>query len=129
MHIDHIAIWTQDLERLKTFYETYFGAQAGPKYTNPRNGYQSYFLTFTNGSRLELMVRPDIPLSLNDIQSQFTGFIHISLAVGSMEMVDELTQRLAAAGYPIMDGPRRTGDGYYESQVLDPDGNRLEITV
>jgi len=129
MYIEHIAIWTQDLERLKTFYETYFAAQPGPKYVNPAKQYQSYFLCFDSGARLELMFRPDIPDTQDDPVAQFTGYIHLAMAVGAETAVDELTARLRADGYPVLDGPRRTGDGYYESVVLDPDGNRIEITV
>lgn len=129
MQINHIAIWTRDLERLRAFYEEFFGAVSGPVYVNLAKQSQSYFLSFEIGPSLELMTRPDIPASLNDPEKQFTGYIHVSISVGSKEKVDELTQKLKEAGYPVMDGPRLTGDGYYESAVLDPDGNRLEITV
>jgi lactoylglutathione lyase len=127
--IDHIAIWTSDLERLKAFYETYFQAAAGPKYTNPKRQFESYFLSFPTGPRLELMYMPAIPPSRNDIDAQFTGYIHLALGAGSQAEVDALTGRLRADGYRVLDGPRRTGDGYYESAVLDPDGNRIEITI
>ncbi len=129
MHIEHIALWTHDLERLRAFYETYFGAAAGPRYFNQRRGFASYFLTFASGARLELMQMPGIPASRDDPLAQFTGYIHLAVATGSPAQVDELTGRLRAAGYTVLDGPRRTGDGYYESVVLDPDGNRVEITV
>lgn len=111
------------------FYETYFAAQAGPKYVNPAKQYESYFLRFDSGARLELMFRPDIPSIQADPVTQFTGYIHLAIAVGSEMGVDELTRRLQADGYPVLDGPRRTGDGYYESVVLDPEGNRIEITA
>jgi lactoylglutathione lyase len=129
MHIEHIAVWTRNLEGLKTFYETYFQARAGAKYANPGKGFESYFLTFASGARLELMRMPAIPASLNDPQRQFTGYIHLAVSVGSPAAVDDLTARLARDGYPVVDGPRHTGDGYYESCVMDPDGNRVEITV
>jgi lactoylglutathione lyase len=129
MHIEHIAIWTQNLEQLKEFYSHYFQAEAGSKYTNPDKGFQSTFLTFSSGARLELMTMPSIPDSRNDPETQFTGLIHIAISVGSKEGVDSLTTRLRQDGYPILDGPRPTGDGYYESVVLDPDGNRVEITI
>jgi lactoylglutathione lyase len=129
MQIEHIAIWTGDLERLKSFYEYYFQARTGEKYVNPAKKFESYFLTFTSGPRLELMARPDIPASRNDVETQFTGYIHLAMAVGSKDQVDALTERLKQDGYRVVDGPRRTGDGYYESVVLDPDGNRVEITV
>jgi lactoylglutathione lyase len=129
MKIDHIAIWTADLERLKTFYQTYFLTVAGNKYANPAKQFESYFLTFPDGGRLEIMARPDIPANKNDPDKQFRGLIHLAISVGSLETVDALTTRLGKDGYKIVDGPRRTGDGYYESSVLDPDGNRLEITI
>lgn len=129
MHIDHIAIWTTDLERLKTFYETYFDARAGDRYTNPRTGFESYFLTFATGARLELMRRPDIPASRDSVAAQHLGLIHFAIALGSEAAVDRLTARLRVDGYPILDGPRRTGDGYYEATLLDPDQNRLELTA
>ncbi len=129
MRIEHVAIWTHDLERLRSFYETYFEGRANTKYFNPRKQFESYFLIFADGARLELMQMPSIPVSQNDTQQQFTGYIHVAFSVGSREAVDALTDRLRRDGYRILDGPRTTGDGYYESSVLDPDGNRIEITV
>lgn len=129
MRIEHVAIWTKDLERLKAFYMTYFGATVGEKYENKNKQFESYFLTFASGARMELMRRPDIPETLNDPIRQFYGLIHIAFSVGSKEQVDALTARLKQDGFPVLDGPRQTGDGYYESCVLDPDGNRLEITA
>lgn len=129
MRIEHLAIWTKDLERLKAFYIKYFGATAGEKYENKNKQFESYFLAFESGARLELMYRPDIPESLNDPVRQFFGLIHVAFSVGSKAQVDALTARLKQDGYPVLDGPRQTGDGYYESCVLDPDGNRLEITA
>jgi lactoylglutathione lyase len=129
MHIEHIAIWTCDLERLKTFYETYFEARADPKYCNPAHRFESYFLHFASGARLELMHMPSIPTTRNDREMQFTGLIHLAFSVGSEKAADALTDRLRQDGYYIVAAPRRTGDGYYESVVLDPDGNRIEITV
>ncbi|NTU81341.1 MAG: glyoxalase [Chloroflexales bacterium] len=129
MQIEHIAIWTHDLERLRAFYETYFGASAGAKYHNPDHQFESYFLSFASGARLELMQMAGVPASRDDKRAQFTGYIHLALATGSTEAVDVLTERLRAGGYPVLDGPRWTGDGYYESVVQDPDGNRIEITV
>jgi lactoylglutathione lyase len=129
MHIEHIAIWTHDLERLRQFYETYFDGIANTKYVNPRNQFESYFLTFADGTRLELMHMPTVPPSRNNVEQQFTGYIHIAFSVGAREAVDALTERLRHDGYRILDGPRTTGDGYYESSALDPDGNRIEITI
>lgn len=129
MRIEHIAIWTHDLERLRHFYETYFEGRANAKYVNPRKQFESYFLAFTDGVRLEMMQMPGISLSTNDIERQFTGYVHIAFSVGSREAVDALTERLRHDSYRILDGPRATGDGYYESVALDPDGNRIEITI
>ena len=127
MHIEHIALYTFDLERLRAFYETYFAAKAGPLYTNPRKQFQSYFLTFASGARLEIMQKPD--LAAPQANNPTYGYAHIALAAGSKENVDALTARLQAAGFPLIDGPRTTGDGYYESVIRDPDGNWIEITI
>jgi lactoylglutathione lyase len=129
MRIEHVAIWTSDLERLRAFYERYFGARAGDRYENPAKQFRSYFLCFESGARLELMQRPELPRDAADPVRQRTGFIHLAFVVGDEAAVDTLTERLREAGHPPLDGPRRTGDGYYESVVLDPDGNRLEITA
>lgn len=129
MHIEHIAIWTTNLERLKQFYVTYFNAKAGHKYINSTKNFESYFLTFDKGSRLEIMQMPEIPTSANDLYKQFTGLIHFAISVGSKDKVDTLTERLRSDGYEVVGEPRTTGDGYYESVVLDVDGNRIEITT
>lgn len=129
MKIEHIAIWTYDLERLRKFYETYFGAISGGKYTNPNKKFESYFLSFETGAKLELMKMSSIPKSKNDPILQFTGIIYIAFSAGSEEKVDQLTERLKNDGYKILNNPRRTGDGFYESVILDPDGNRIEITA
>ena len=127
--IEHVAIWTTDLERLKTFYETAFGASAGKKYVNPRKGFESTFVTFASGARLELMQVPALRAASDDARGPVAGYAHIALSLDSEDDVDALTARLRAEGHPVLDGPRRTGDGYYESAVCDPDGNRIEITV
>ncbi|MFD1140369.1 VOC family protein [Larkinella insperata] len=127
--IAHLAIWTRDLERMRVFYETYFGATASPLYHNPTKQFRSYFLSFGAGCQLELMHRPDVPDDTSDPLAQRTGLIHFALSVGSPERVDALTRRLNTDGYARIDGPRTTGDGYYESVVLDPENNRIEITV
>jgi len=129
LHIEHVAIWTRNLEGLRAFYETYFGGTSGPKYTNPARQFESYFVNFEGGARLELMQTPSVPLTRNSAHEQFTGLIHLALAVGSLAAVDALTARLRAAGFVVVSEPRRTGDGYYESCILDPDGNRVEITA
>jgi len=126
MKIEHVALWTRDLERSKIFYETYFAGRANDKYINPVKQFESYFLTFDDGARLELMQMPSIP---DGTAQQTLGWIHIAMSVGSKAEVDALTQRLRSDGYTIEGEPRTTGDGYYESVILDPDGNRIEITV
>ena len=129
MTIEHVAIWVKDLERLKTFYETYFQAQAGQKYINPSRQFESYFLSFSSGARLELMHRSTVLEAVNQGEAQFTGYSHLAFSVGSQEQVEALTSRLRDDGYQVIGGPRYTGDGYYESAILDPEGNRIEITV
>ncbi|MGE5106596.1 MAG: VOC family protein [Sphingobacteriales bacterium] len=129
MHIEHIAIWTKDLEKMKSFYCSYFNAIAGDKYVNEKKHFQSYFLSFEKGPRLELMQMVGIPSTQNDIYNQFTGLIHFAVSVGSEEKVTALTNRLIKDGFVLIDRPRWTGDGYYESVVLDPEQNRIEITI
>lgn len=125
MSIDHIALYTQDLERSRSFYECFFGGHSNSRYHNPNTGLQTYFLEFEGGTRLELMMRPDV--SGNRPPVLHPGYIHIAFRADSREAVDLLTRRLMEAGYPIVSAPRITGDGYYESCVLDPDGNLVEI--
>jgi lactoylglutathione lyase len=129
MKIEHLAIWVNDLEAQKDFYVKYFQASAGERYFNPKKNFQSYFLSFETGCRLELMRKPEIPENKNDPSLQNLGFIHFAISLGSVEAVNELTSRLREDGFRIIDGPRTTGDGYYESVVLDPENNRIEITV
>jgi lactoylglutathione lyase len=129
MQIEHIAIWAQNLETLKHFYETYFGANSGTRYLNEKKQFQSYFLTFASGARLELMQRPDVPHLGKQPGQEFIGYAHLAIAVGSQAAVDALTTQLVEAGYQLLDGPRLTGDGYYESVILDPEGNRVELTA
>jgi lactoylglutathione lyase len=129
MHIEHIAFWTNQLEQLKDFYETYFQAVAGAKYHNPTKHFESYFLSFATGARLELMYQTDIQDKPLETRMLYIGYTHLSFAAGSEQGVDELTNRLQQDGYLVLSGPRHTGDGYYESVALDPDGNQIEITV
>lgn len=129
MHIEHIAMWVKDLESMKDFYCRYFNASSNSKYSNEKKQFQSYFLSFDGGPRLELMQMPTVPHSKDDVYTQFTGLIHFAISLGSIEKVDEMTERLRADGFEVMDGPRTTGDGYYESVILDPEKNRIELTV
>jgi lactoylglutathione lyase len=116
------------LDALRAFYTKYFQATSNDLYVNPRKGFRSYFLSFAGGARLELMQMDSVPVSLNDPIAQATGIIHIAFSVGSRSDVDRLAERLRRDGFRILDGPRQTGDGYYECAFLDPDGNRIEIT-
>ncbi len=127
MRIEHVAIWTTDLKRCKQFYSSYFGATAGPHYLNTAKGFESCFLSFESGARIEIMTTTTLSLVESPSGAQRLGLTHLAISVGSEEIVDELTQRLRKNGIAVVDGPRRTGDGYYESVVIDPDGNRIEI--
>ena len=129
MKIEHVAIWAKDIEKLRNFYVQYFGAMPNEKYTNGVKKFSSYFLNFDAGARLEIMQMPSVPESADNPYKQFAGIIHIAISVGSAEKVDTLTSDLSRDGYQVLDGPRKTGDGYYESVVLDPENNRVEITV
>ena len=124
--IDHIALYVRDLEGAKAFFTACFDGTAGEKYENPKTGFSSYFLTFSGGSRLELMHLDDLTDAPAD---HAAGYAHAAFSVGSREAVDALTTRLAAEGYPVLSGPRITGDGYYESCVCGFEGILLEITV
>ena len=124
--LEHAALWTPDLERARAFYETYFDATAGEKYVNREKDFTSYFLTFDDGARLELMHTPGLTAAA---EPPAVGYAHVAIAVGSEARVDRRTKRLRDDGVPVLGGPRRTGDGYYESVVADPDGNRVEITA
>lgn len=125
MKIHHIALYTEDLERLKAFYEKYFNAVSNNLYHNPKTGLKTYFLSFEDGSKLEIMSRPEIETEEKTLLHN--GYIHIAFNVSSKEKVDELTELLRNDGYKVISNPRTTGDGYYESCILDPDSNQVEI--
>jgi lactoylglutathione lyase len=130
MTLEHVAIWTSRLEEMKFYYQTHFNGVPNNKYTNATTQFQSYFLSFKSGARLELMSKPDMPANQNDtIHHQHLGIIHLAFGVDTMEDVDLKAKELASAGFPILRGPRQTGDGYYEFETLDPDNNRLEVTT
>ena len=127
MRIDHAALFCRDLEQMRQFFIDYFDARSNEQYHNPRTGLRTYILSFTEGStRLELMLRPDVQDA--DPSQPAIGYVHLSFAVGSKKGVDLLTRRLAADGYTVTSGPRTTGDGYYESSILGPEGILLELT-
>jgi lactoylglutathione lyase len=127
IQIEHVSMWSDDIERLASFYAHYFGATVGDKYRNPHKGFESYFLSFAGGARLELMSTTTLTPIRADRGAQRMGLTHLALTVGSKRAVDDLASQLRSDGFEVIDGPRRTGDGYYESVVLDPDGNRIEI--
>ena len=127
MKIEHVAMYVNDLEKTKDFFIKYFEAKANDGYHNKETGFKSYFLCFTDGTRLEIMTSPMIVNRDKDLAR--TGFIHIAFSVENKEKVDQLTLQLKEDGYKVISGPRNTGDGYYESCVLDIEGNQIEITV
>lgn len=124
MKITHLAIWTRDIEKMKDFYVKYFEAESNEKYVNERKGFESYFLTFQGGASLELMRRRDI---VNEPEKDVLGYAHMAFELGTREDVDRLTATLKADGCILKDGPRLTGDGYYEAVFLDPEGNTIEL--
>lgn len=129
MRIEHLALWTNDITRCVDFYVRYFGARAGAAYENQKKQFESRFLEFDDGARIEVMHTEAFAPQAIEAGAQRMGLTHFAISVGSTAQVDVLTTRLRNDGYTVLDGPRRTGDGYYESVVLDPDGNRVEITV
>lgn len=125
MILHHAALYVTDLEAARDFFVTYFQAVPNKGYHNPNTDFRSYFLTFTGGSKLELMQKP----GMNDLKKDpsRTGYAHLSFSLGSREAVDALTARMQADGYPVLSGPRTTGDGYYESCILGFEENLVEI--
>lgn len=127
MKIEHAALWVKDLEGMKDFYVEFFQAQSNKMYHNPAKGFRSYFLSFDSGCRLELMQKDGInQASTNENK---LGWAHLAFSTGSKEKVDQLTEKLRGKGFDITGEPRTTGDGYYESVILDPEGNSIEITI
>lgn len=126
VRIEHVALWVRDLDRVAGFYARYFGARVGELYRNPAKGFASRFLEFSSGARIEIMTRTGIDARAT---AELLGFAHVALSVGDVTAVDAMARRLAEDGIAILDGPRRTGDGYYECVVRDPEGNRIEVTA
>lgn len=128
MTINHIALWSDDIELLKDFYCRWFNAEAGERYHNPQKCFSSYFLTFPDGgARLEIMSVPGI--ISRESSAKLRGFCHIAISLGSKDAVDTLTDRMRRSGVTVLGNPRTTGDGYYESVIADPEGNLVELTV
>ena len=126
MKIEHVAMYVNDLESMKNFFIKYFGAKSNDGYHNPAKKFRSYFLTFDGETRLEIMNKAEMVDAEKNLTR--TGFIHIAFSVGSKEKVDALTAQLKSDGYEVISGPRTTGDGYYESCIVDIEGNQIEIT-
>ena len=126
VRIDHVALWVHDLEPMRAFYVGAFGGVSGDLYENPATGLKSYFVSFGEGARLELMYRPGLRPSPTDATA---GHAHIALALGSRDAVDGAVAALRQRGVPVQSEPRVTGDGYYEAVILDPERNRVELTV
>lgn len=127
MRIEHVAMYVRDLECAKDFFVRYFRAIPNEGYYNPSTDFRSYFLTFDDGARLELMNKPEMADEEKCLNR--TGYIHLAFSLGSKDAVDNLTARLQADGYEVISGPRTTGDGYYESCIVGIEGNQIEITL
>lgn len=127
MKIEHVALYVNNLEKAKNFFVKYFDAKSNNGYHNQKTDFRSYFLSFDDGARLEIMNKPE----MSDLQKSLarTGYAHLAFSVGSRKKVDALTAKLKADGYEVLSGPRTTGDGYYESCVVAIEGNQIEITV
>ncbi len=128
-YISHLAIYCSDLEAVKLFYMKWFGAKCNEKYVNPKKGFESYFLSFEKGASLEIMRKITIPFAGQESGEEIQGLTHFAFSVGSEEMVYQITDKMRAEEIRIVGEPRWTGDGFYESIVLDPEGNRVEITI
>jgi len=126
MHIEHVAMYVNDLEKAREFFVKYFNALSNDGYHNKTTDFRSYFLTFDDGARLEIMNKPDLIDSAKSLTR--TGYVHIAFSLGNREAVNKLTDRLRSDGYNVVSGPRTTGDGYYESCIIGIEGNQIEIT-
>ena len=126
MNISHIALWVKDLEKIKNFYCEYFKVRVSALYHNKDTEFKSYFLTFESGAKLELMFNPNICIKQD---KNCLGYGHIAIGLGSKEQVDIFTEKLKNDGFAVISMPRFTGDGFYESVILDPEGNKIELTV
>ena len=127
LKIEHIGLWVNDLETMRLFYQHYFNVKSSELYHNASTSFRSYFLTFEDGARLEIMQRKDV--TDDHRTNEHLGFAHLAISLGSQQNVDNLTNCLVLEGYELLSPCRTTGDGYYESVVADPEGNRLELTI
>lgn len=127
MRMEHAAMYVNNLEKAREFFVTYFGGRSDAGYHNRTSDFRSYFISFDDGARLEIMTRPEMSDQKKELSR--TGYIHLAFSLGSREQVDLLTERLKADGYKVLSGPRMTGDGYYESCIVGVEGNLIELTV
>lgn len=127
MRIEHAAMYVNNLEKAREFFVAYFGGRSDAGYHNRTSDFRSYFISFDDGARLEIMTRPEMSDQKKELSR--TGYIHLAFSLGSREQVDLLTERLKADGYKVLSGPRMTGDGYYESCIVGVEGNLIELTV
>ncbi|KFN90610.1 putative glyoxylase family protein [Tetragenococcus muriaticus PMC-11-5] len=125
MKVEHIAIWVKDLEKMKAFYKKYFNIRSSDLYHNEKTGFRSYFLNFEEGSRIELTTKQHLA---NRVPESF-GYAHMAIAVGDRKAVDTFAEKFVEDGFPLLSGPRTTGDGYYEAVIQDPEGNLIELTT
>ena len=127
MRIEHIAMYVNDLDAARDFFIRYFNAESNEGYHNKTTNFRSYFLSFDDGARLEIMNKPIMQDSEKALARM--GYVHIAFSLGSKAAVDTLTEILKHDGYEVISGPRTTGDGYYESCIIGIEGNQIEITV
>ncbi|MBQ6344051.1 MAG: VOC family protein [Anaerolineaceae bacterium] len=127
MKIEHVAMYVKDLEAAREFFIKYLRGKSNNGYHNKKTDFRSYFISFDDGARLEIMNKPDLYDPVKDVNR--TGFIHVAFSVGSPKKVDELTAGFKADGFEVLSGPRTTGDGYYESCIISIEGNQIEITI
>ena len=127
MRIEHIAMYVNNLESARDFFVKYLGGVSNDGYHNKTTGFRSFFISFDDGARLELMNKPDMDDAEKTVNR--TGYVQLAFSVGSKEEVDRLTELLREDGFEVLSGPRTTGDGYYESCIVGLEGNQIEITV
>jgi lactoylglutathione lyase len=127
MRVEHVALYVDDLETMRAFYCDHLGATSNAKYHNLTTGFQSYFLSFESGARIEIMSHPESMAIEKHLKS--LGYIHLAFSLGNRETVDQKTRELAQKGVVVLSQPRQTGDGYYESVILDPEGNQIELVA
>ncbi len=127
MRIEHMAMYVNDPETVRDFFVKYLGGVSNDGYHNKTTGFRSYFISFDDGARLEIMNKPQMDDPEKTINR--TGYVHLAFSTGSRESVDGLTEQLKQDGYEVVSGPRTTGDGYYESCIIGIEGNQIELTI